>query len=348
VAFCICVYLFLTVYHQFSYDSFHRDGDRLFLSYVFSNDPNGPMRAREMPLPFAPALKAEFPEVEGAVRVMWGGRSLNGVAYGENTWTRRLRLPIRISWRCFPSRCLRQPQTALRELGQRRAQRKHGESTVSARRPAGQGRCRRGGRQPQDLHRDRRAGRRPPELVGAVRRPDRVENLPDYQAYKDDWQTFNHPVFVKLAPDADKAALEKRLKPFVAKYFPSTLENLEKRGAKPDAQGDVFAVRLEHISKIRVGSVVAKGPPAALLYALMGVGFFILLIACFNFINLSIARSFIRAREVGVRKTLGARKGQLFTQIWGEATLVCFIGLVTGPGWPACFCRHSMLRSTPT
>ena len=333
VAFCICVYLFLTVYHQFSYDSFHRDGDRLFLSYVFSNDPERPEAAREVPVPFAPALKAEFPEVEAAVRVMWGGRSLNGVAYGEKHLDKALTLTDPDFLDVFSFPLLKgDRQTALRQLGNIVLSESTAKALFGGQEPLGKG-VTVGGEGNRKIYTVTGVLADAP-LNSSVQYDAliRLENLPGYQAVKDDWQTFNHPVFVKLAPHADKAAVEKRLKPFVAKYFPSTRENLEKRGAKPDAQGDVFAVRLEHISKIRVGSVIAKGPPAALLYALMGVGFFILLIACFNFINLSIARSFIRAREVGVRKTLGARKGQLFTQIWGEATLVCLIGFVAGAG----------------
>ncbi len=331
VAFCICVYLFLTVYHQFSYDSFHRDGDRIFLSYVISNEPERPNAAREMPLPFAPTLKTEFPEVEAAARVMWGGRSLNGVAYGEKSLDKALTLTDPDFLNVFSFPMLKgNRQTALRELGNIVLSESTAKALFGSKDPLGKG-VTVGGE----------GNRKTYTVTGVLANAPlnssvqydaliRVENLPDYQTYKDDWQTFSHPVFVKLAPHADEAALEKRLKPFVVKYFPSTLENLRKQGAKPDAQGDVFAVRLEHISKIRVGSVIAKGPPAALLYALVGVGFFILLIACFNFINLSIARSFIRAREVGVRKTLGARKGQLFTQIWGEAMLVCLVGFVAG------------------
>jgi hypothetical protein len=68
VAFCVCVYLFLTVYHHYSYDSFHATRPA-FPSYVFSNDPERPMRIAEMPVPFAPALKASS-RSGGSRRVM--------------------------------------------------------------------------------------------------------------------------------------------------------------------------------------------------------------------------------------------------------------------------------------
>ncbi|RYE33953.1 MAG: FtsX-like permease family protein, partial [Sphingobacteriaceae bacterium] len=64
--------------------------------------------------------------------------------------------------------------------------------------------------------------------------------------------------------------------------------------------------------------------------ALLVIGIFILLIACINFINLNIARAFNRAREIGVRKTLGAGKLTLLIQFWVETALVCLIAFGIG------------------
>ena len=60
-------------------------------------------------------------------------------------------------------------------------------------------------------------------------------------------------------------------------------------------------------------------------YILSGIAIFILLIACINFINLSIARSLKRAKEIGVRKVIGSDRGQLMWQFMGESFLLCFI-----------------------
>ncbi|HWJ26432.1 MAG TPA: FtsX-like permease family protein, partial [Flavisolibacter sp.] len=61
------------------------------------------------------------------------------------------------------------------------------------------------------------------------------------------------------------------------------------------------------------------------VYVFAGVAIFILLIACFNFTNLSTARSLTRAKEVGLRKVVGADKKQLFLQFLSETTLFAFI-----------------------
>jgi putative ABC transport system permease protein len=62
--------------------------------------------------------------------------------------------------------------------------------------------------------------------------------------------------------------------------------------------------------------------------ALGTIAIFVLLIACFNFINLATARSFRRAKEIGVRKVAGAGKGQLLVQFTGESVLLAFISVL--------------------
>ena len=64
------------------------------------------------------------------------------------------------------------------------------------------------------------------------------------------------------------------------------------------------------------------------IFIFSGIGLFLLFIACFNFINLSTARSASRAKEVGVRKVVGAHKRQLVRQLLGESFLFTFIALV--------------------
>src|SRR6185295_10063535 len=58
------------------------------------------------------------------------------------------------------------------------------------------------------------------------------------------------------------------------------------------------------------------------------VGVLILLVACFNFMNLATARALLRAREIALRKTHGANRGQLIVQFLGEAVLMALLSLV--------------------
>src|SRR5205085_869259 len=65
-------------------------------------------------------------------------------------------------------------------------------------------------------------------------------------------------------------------------------------------------------------------------YVLSAVGLIILIIACFNFITLSIGRSASRAMEVGVRKVLGAGRKQLVVQFWTETFLFTVSAIILG------------------
>jgi len=66
------------------------------------------------------------------------------------------------------------------------------------------------------------------------------------------------------------------------------------------------------------------------LKVLSFIGVLILLMACFNFINLATAQSLLRAKEVGVRKTLGSRRGQLIAQFMSETGIIVLFSVVVG------------------
>lgn len=81
-------------------------------------------------------------------------------------------------------------------------------------------------------------------------------------------------------------------------------------------------------NKVPVGLAPVSNP--AYSYILATIALFILVIACINFITLSIGRAAGRAREVGVRKTLGAVRVQLIRQFWSEALLMTLLAVVLG------------------
>lgn len=331
VAFCVCLFLFLTAYRQLTFDSFHADGDRIFQTYFFANNPDHVSRSGGMPLPLAPALKADFPEVEAAARVLSG--RLSSVEYQGRYFNKMVLLtdPDFLKLFSFPL-TKGNPEVALRDLSSIVISETMAKTVFGTEDPIGK-RLQVGseGQQKQYL------------VTGILAdSPDnssvqydalvRIENAANYRNDKDNWQANNHLLFVKVAPAVNQAAFEDRLKLFVREYFAGSLEELRKKGARPDDRGDVFALRLQKLADVHFQQELSdgKGASIALVYVILGIAFFILSIACINFINMSIARSFTRAKEVGVRKSLGAQKKQLFVQIWGESTLVCLIGFGIG------------------
>lgn len=95
-----------------------------------------------------------------------------------------------------------------------------------------------------------------------------------------------------------------------------------------------YTVDLQPISDIRLNTSVPSGIASVTdptyLYILSGIAILVLLIACVNFMTLSISRSTSRAKEVGIRKTIGADRTHLMYQFWGEALLMTLMALIIG------------------
>jgi ABC-type antimicrobial peptide transport system permease subunit len=330
VAFCICIFIFLVVYRQISYDSFHEESDRIFQTYLFSNNLEKAERSGGMPLPLIPALKSEYPEVAAAARIMSGK---NLVEYKGKYFDKLITMTDPDFLQVFSFPVIKGNRaTVLNDLSSIVISRSMAKTVFGQEEPVG-----------KQLQLGSDANKKTYQVTGILEDCPgnssiqydaliRIENFSNYQVDKDKWDAYMLTAFVKLASGVTSSSLETRLKPFTVKYFPGELEGLKKKGAKPDERGDLFALRLLPLSKVHFDTEISggKGAPVPLIFALLGIAFFILLIACINFINLSIARSFTRAKEVGIRKSLGAFKSQLFLQIWGESTIICFIGFVVG------------------
>jgi putative ABC transport system permease protein len=82
------------------------------------------------------------------------------------------------------------------------------------------------------------------------------------------------------------------------------------------------------LSDLRNG--LGRGSSPIYSYILSGIAIFILLIACINFVNLTVARSLNRAKEIGIRKVVGSQRKQLMYQFLGESFLLSFIAFFFG------------------
>lgn len=103
--------------------------------------------------------------------------------------------------------------------------------------------------------------------------------------------------------------------------------------------GDNFKVTLQSLEDIHLGSSEiifdnynTRKSDAGYVYTLLIVAIFVLMIAAFNYMNLATARSTKRAKEVGLRKVIGAKKQQLVIQFISEAVLLCLSALVMAIG----------------
>jgi len=135
------------------------------------------------------------------------------------------------------------------------------------------------------------------------------------------WYAFNASyTYVLLKPHAEKAILQSQLNTIAAAL---NRENKDGRCA--------FGIQsLNSISpgQAYLGNDNARGTSWGKLYFTMGLGMLILLAACFNYTNLTIARGLTRAKEVGVRKISGARRYHVFLQYVLEGVLLSLLALI--------------------
>jgi putative ABC transport system permease protein len=139
------------------------------------------------------------------------------------------------------------------------------------------------------------------------------------EAWAKDWGSVDPRTVVQLRADANPALVAKKIKFLLDKF------DTEKKGTNR------IELDFQKFDQYYLHSEFKNGYPAGgrieyvQLFSLVAV--FILLIACINFMNLTTARSVKRAKEIGVRKVMGALRGLLIRQFIGEAVLLAIIAM---------------------
>jgi putative ABC transport system permease protein len=143
----------------------------------------------------------------------------------------------------------------------------------------------------------------------------------------DDWSSLSphrSMAFVKLAKGTTAAQINKRFETFIKEHV------------KLHNSGSALSMRLQPLTGIHFTSDFHRGddgddfrkPYLPTLYALMGLAFFILLIAAVNFINLSTAQSMQRVKEIGVRKVMGSNKMNIMFQFLTETLVLTLFAVI--------------------
>ena len=147
--------------------------------------------------------------------------------------------------------------------------------------------------------------------------------LMSQQAQTSDWFNVTPETYVLLKAGTGVKDLESS--------FPKVFRTLI---GEEDFQKSHYTVGLQPLTDIhldtRFPAELAKVSDPRYSYILGGVAALVLIVACINFVTLSISRTISRSREVGVRKAAGASRGQLMRQFTGEALIVTAISLVAG------------------
>lgn len=151
-----------------------------------------------------------------------------------------------------------------------------------------------------------------------------LEKNNEVSAYLENWSAFNDSyVYVKLKAGQNAMAVEQALSEISKKYSV---------GLKSEGKDIAYDFYLQPLMKITPGPELSgnmgKGMPAFFLVFLSVMAGIVLLMSVFNFTNLTIAKSLSRAREIGVRKVVGAQRYQVFLQFIGEAVVFSLVALI--------------------
>jgi putative ABC transport system permease protein len=314
-----CFFIFMYVAFELSYDKFHTKADRIYRLVTDIKTPSETITTDVTSWAFAPNIKADFPEVESYVRTS-GGSFL--VRKGNVKFQEERTLFADSSFfKVFDFKLIKgNPKTALSAVAsvvftETAAKKYFGKAD-----PLGQTIL--------------LSGEGIPAMVTGV-----MKDIPGNSQIKADmllsmstltqkfnkgieeqWGNYGATTYLLLKPGVNAKTLQAKFPAFV-----------EKRNGEESRKRQMFAtLSLEPLKDVYLHSKRGGQEVGSIsnVYIFSIVAVFILLIACINFINLTTARSVERAKEVGIRKVVGAAKGELAGQFIGESVVLCLIAFV--------------------
>lgn len=298
---------------EFRYNRYHANLSNIY--YCLQNQTQGGITYtfEAMPGPLAQALRDEMPEIKRVARATWNGKHL--LQAGEHRYYERgfFAEPDFLNIFTHPAikgdavAALRDPNAVV--LTERTARKLFGNED-----PIG-----------KIVRHDNTRDLRVAAVVADVptQSSTRFDVLLPFHIFEKNndnsirnWGSNSLPMWVELTPGADVSALNRKLENFI-------------QGKDPDAVAHAWVYPWERWRLYgRFVEGKQSGGRITQVWLLGTIGLFVLLIACVNFMNLATARSERRAREVGVRKVMGAHRRLLIGQFLSEAMLMAFIGLV--------------------
>lgn len=312
------ILVLLWVHDEYSYNSFHRNLAQIHLILQHQTRGGQVYTFEATPGPLAAALRAEIPEVARAARYSWQDNFLlyanDKSSYEKGYYAE----PEFLNILTFPA-LLGDPVSALREADNIVISEKTAKKYFGNENPLGK---------------NLRINNQLDLKVGAVIQdvptnsthlfdvllPFRIYEQRNQSWVNSSWGDFSMPTVIELQKKSNLEAVNAKLSTFIQEK-------------NPGSETQVFAYPLaDWRLKGRFVEGKQNGGRIDMVRMLSLIGVFVLLIACINFMNLSTARAERRAREVGVRKAIGASRRNLIGQFLGEAVLMSCFALILGAG----------------
>jgi putative ABC transport system permease protein len=300
----------LYVADEFSYDRYNANANRIYRVVHYANWDGGSFRLAPTSLPFAPALKVAYPEIEETVRVDPEGGGMieqgekklraNDIIFADNSLFKVFSYTFIYG---DAATALVKPQSIV--ITRTLANKVFGSAEKAIN---------------QNLYFDNHF----PNMVTGV-----IEDLPENshlrfsaarsmpQGYTEAWQAFHIYTYLLLKPGVYVENLEKKLPAFAT------------ANVLPSLKVKNYRMELQPLTSIHLHSdlnyELSPNGNIGRLYMFMVIACLILLIAIINYINLSTARSASRVKEIGVRKVTGSGKWRLAGMFMAESVLVTAI-----------------------
>jgi len=325
-----CILILLFVADELSFDRFHGKAERIYAVVNRNEFHNQTFLAVSMGM--GPVLEREFPEVERAVRL--SGMNQATVRYGDKTFNE---IPL------FVDPCFFEvfsfplaggsPGTALQAEGSVVLTESTARKYFGRGRSLGEVLSLTFGETRKELSVS--AICQDPPINSSIRfgMLININNLRDIRGpdYLTHFRWFDTKTFVLLKKKALPEAVNARFPAFTRQYFQETIQAYKDSGSWTK-EGDVLKIRLENLRGLHLNrEIIGVGSRSIQSsFILAGIGILILVIACINFVNLSLGRASTRTLEVGMRKVLGAQRKQLIHQFWTEAFILSFLAVAAG------------------
>lgn len=312
--------LFLVFYilDELSFDKYHSKADRINRINSYIQEPENNMKWANTQFPLGPTLQKDFPEVEEAVRFIGSGRKM--YKKGElRFYEDKVYFTDSNFFKVFDHHFLEgNPHLALKDpnsivLTASVAEKYFGKPTgvVGNTMDDSDGKRYRITGVIEDVPKNSHI------LFNALLS---ASTLP--KDFANSWGSFGFYTYVLLKPNISPEAFQEKLLPLYDKFMAPIFAQYKIKihyGVQP-------------ITTIHLHSEMSNEPEElgsmSYIYILSAVAFFMLLIACINYMNLTTARSARRSKEIGIRKVSGSGKFQLVTQFLVESTLTAVIALL--------------------
>ncbi|MFZ1527995.1 MAG: ABC transporter permease [Ferruginibacter sp.] len=326
IGFTIGLVVLMMVYSQLGFDSFHQNRKRLYQVYSEFYNKDKTDISNVFGFPAASVYKTEAPAIEKSSRFLFGG---------SNAWIGEKEIELHVtlvdedflSMFSFPvvKGNRQNPLHSLADivLTENAAKKLFGNEDAVGKTIRSSA-----GGEMHDLQVSAVVKNFPENSSLKFDALARTELRTDFAKDKENWNNQHHPVYVMLKKGMSGEQAERELRIANKKHLADWYEELKKDGYRPNKNGDPFATKLLPVEDIHFSNLSGKSSGEAQLYTLLAIGLLIILIACFNFININLANAFTRGKEIAVRKCLGAAKEKLFGQFWSESFLVCLIAFV--------------------